>query len=73
MGALPGAALLSASDMRARMPPEMSNSNCHPGKAGGTLNLLVLLCHNVVPIEIDPLRPQLAGGADTAYDLLHLR
>ena len=36
MGALPSAALLLASDMRARIPPEMSNYYCHPGKAGGS-------------------------------------
>jgi len=37
MGALPSAALRPESDMRARIPPEMSNYYCHPGKAGGTL------------------------------------
>src|SRR5271165_4052095 len=36
MGALPSAALLRASDMRARIPREMSNCYCLPGKAGGS-------------------------------------
>ena len=40
MGALPSAALHPESDMRARIPPKTSNSYCHPGKAGGTLQLL---------------------------------
>jgi len=36
MGALQSAALHPESDMRARIPPEMSNYYCHPGKAGGS-------------------------------------
>ncbi len=36
MGALPSAALHPESGMRARIPPEMSNYYCHPGKAGGS-------------------------------------
>ncbi len=35
MGALPSAALHPESGMRARIPPEMSNYYCHPGKTGG--------------------------------------
>ena len=36
MGAPPSAALHPESDIRARIPPEMSNYYCHPGKAGGS-------------------------------------
>jgi hypothetical protein len=36
MGALQSAVLHPESEMRARIPPEMSNYYCHPGKAGGS-------------------------------------
>ena len=37
MGALPRFGLLHESEPRARVPREMSNIYCHPGKAGGSL------------------------------------
>jgi len=40
MGALPRVGFLDESEQRARIPLEMSNFYCHPGKAGGSPMIL---------------------------------
>jgi hypothetical protein len=42
MGALPMVDFFHDREPRARIPPEMSNFYCHPGKAGGSPMILAI-------------------------------
>ena len=62
MGAPPSAALHPESDIRARIPPEMSNYYCHPGKAGGSpLDFSVRMLLASAPGSIDDEQGGLGG------------